>query len=221
MNRIPEPELMNDAAQAQAYAHADFAAPHQQFIDTFQERFAGLDISDAVLDLGCGPADISRRFALAYPHCTLHAVDGASHMLAHARRLNQQQGLAQRIVLIEGTLPGVTLPQDFYHTIISNSLLHHLHDPFVLWQTLRQYAKASAHIFIMDLMRPDSAATAAQLVTTYAASEPHILQEDFYHSLLAAFTPREVQHQLEEMAMSHLRVEEVSDRHMIIYGCLN
>jgi hypothetical protein len=30
MDRIPEPELMDDEAQAKAYADADFAAPHER-----------------------------------------------------------------------------------------------------------------------------------------------------------------------------------------------
>lgn len=221
MNRIPEPELMNDPAQAHAYAHADFASPHQLFVDTFRQKFPALDIKDAVLDLGCGPCDISRRFALAYAACTIHAVDGATNMLMHAETLNKEDNLHQRIQLIETTLPDITLPQNFYHTIISNSLLHHLHNPFVLWQTIQRHAKAYTNIFVMDLMRPDSAAVAKQLVEDNAAAEAEILQQDFYHSLLAAFTPAEVQQQLDDMDMSTLQIETVSDRHMIIYGSLS
>jgi 2-polyprenyl-3-methyl-5-hydroxy-6-metoxy-1,4-benzoquinol methylase len=218
MNRIPEPELMNDAQQAQAYAHADFAIPHNLFIELFQQKFPGLQINDAVLDLGCGPADISRRFVQAYPACQVHGVDGARAMLELGDKLNQQSGLSHRIQLIEACLPGASLPQHFYHVIISNSLLHHLHDPFVLWDTIQQHAKPFAHIFIMDLMRPGSEETAKQLTQQYAANEPQVLQDDFYNSLCAAFTPAEVQAQLDERGLSGLQVEEVSDRHIIIYG---
>jgi len=221
MNRIPEPELMNDPAQALAYAHADFEAPHRLFIDTFQQKFPGLEINDAVLDLGCGPGDISRRFVRVYPQCTLHAVDGAANMLQHAKALNLQHNLDGRIQLIEGRLPQLSLPQNFYHTIISNSLLHHLQNPFVLWETLQQHAKPFANIFIMDLVRPATEAMARDFVNIYAADEPEILQHDFYHSLLAAFTPEEVQQQLHDMAMSRLEIDVISDRHMIIFGSLN
>ena len=203
-----------------AYAHADFASPHQLFVDSFQQKFPDLEINDAVLDLGCGPCDISRRFASAYTDCTIHAVDGAANMLLHAESLNKSSNLHQRIQLINGTLPDTSLPQNFYQTIISNSLLHHLHNPFVLWQTVQQHAKPFATIFIMDLMRPDSLTTARQLVEDNAANEPPILQQDFYHSLLAAFTPEEVQSQLDDMGMSTLRIETISDRHMLIYGSL-
>lgn len=220
MQRVPEPELMNDKAQAEAYACADFSTPHNHFIELFTEKFPGIQINEAVLDLGCGPGDISRRFMQAYPACHVHGVDGAKAMLEFGEQLNQQAGLSHRMQLIEACLPGVNLPQNFYHVIISNSLLHHLHDPFVLWKTIQQHAKPFAHVFIMDLVRPDSEEKAQQLMELYAADEPQILQQDFYNSLLAAFTPGEVQQQLDKMGMTGLEVEMVSDRHMIVFGQL-
>lgn len=218
MQRVPEPELMNDKAQAEAYACADFAIPHNHFIELFREKFPGLEINEAVLDLGCGPADISRRFVQAYPACHVHGVDGAQAMLEFGQQLNEQSGLSHRIQLIEACLPGVTLPRNHYHVIISNSLLHHLHDPYVLWKTIAQHARPFAHVFIMDLVRPQSEDEARKLRDLYAADEPPVLQQDFYNSLLAAFTPQEVQQQLEQMGFSGLQVEVVSDRHMIIFG---
>jgi len=220
MQRIPEPELMDDETQAQAYADADFDTPHQHFIELFQEKFPQLDINGEVLDLGCGPGDITRRFARAFPHARLHAVDGARVMLSLANAINRREGLSDRIELIHGKLPHVELPQCHYHTIISNSLLHHLPDPHVLWDTIQRAAKPYANLFVMDLIRPASEQQAMDIVDQYAANEPDILRHDFYHSLCAAFTPSEVQQQLEEHSLSQLHVEEVSDRHMIIFGSL-
>lgn len=125
-----------------------------------------------------------------------------------------------RIQLIETRLPNPDLPQAHYHTIISNSLLHHLHDPHVLWDSIKTHAKPFANVFVMDLMRPDNEEKARALVAQYAANEPVVLQNDFYHSLCAAFTPDEVQTQLDEHSLSQLTVEVVSDRHMIIFGIL-
>lgn len=224
MDRIPEAELMNGEEQAKAYAFADFSAAHNLFIEMFQEKFTELDFSssfnDVVLDLGCGPCDITRKFATAYPDAAFHAVDGAAAMLKHGADLNEQASLTHRIKLIEACLPDVKLPQQFYHAIISNSLLHHLHNPFILWDTIQQYAKPYAHIFVMDLIRPLDEQSVKFLSNEYTANEPEILKADFENSLRAAFTIKEVRQQLDEMGLEHLQVEEASDRHMIIYGIL-
>ncbi len=45
-----------------------------------------------------------------------------------------------------------------------------------------------------------------------------ILQRDFFNSLCAAFSLDEVMLQLESVKLGHFRLEQISDRHMIIYG---
>lgn len=222
LDRIPEPELMNGEEQAKAYAYADFSEPHDFFIKTFQDKFPSVQscFNDVVLDLGCGACDVTRRFAKAFHDAGFHAVDGAFEMLKHAQHINQQQGMTSRIKLIEGSIPGVTLPQQLYHLIISNSLLHHLHDPYVLWETIQRHAKPFAKVFVMDLFRPVDEQTIQFLSDEYVANEPGILKQDFEKSLRAAYTSNEVRTQLKDMGLSNLDVEEVSDRHMIIYGTL-
>lgn len=218
MQRIPEPELMDNAAQARAYAEADFEQPHSQVIAQFQRCFAGLPVPGCVLDLGCGPCDITRRFALAYPDCTLHAVDGAAQMLKLGAAMLDQTGLAPRITLVRARLPDDALPRSGYDAVISNSLLHHLADPQVLWRSITRHARPGAPIFIMDLLRPDSTAAARALMERYAAGEPEILREDFFNSLCAAYRIDEIAAQLEAAGLGHLTIETISDRHFIVHG---
>ena len=52
----------------------------------------------------------------------------------------------------------------------------------------------------------------------YAADEPKQLQQDFYNSLLAAFTEDEVAAQLAELNMSRMLLDVPDDRHWIVYG---
>lgn len=211
---------MNESAQAHAYAHADFAEAHERFVRLFREKFPALQLTGTVLDLGCGPADVTRRFACAYPRCRLHGVDGAANMLALGQQANQQAHLAERIELFERRLPCMELPLAHYAAVISNSLLHHLHDPLVLWHSVKQFGNSGAPVFIMDLMRPATRPAAEAIVKHYAANEPAILQQDFLASLCAAFTPAEIRAQLHAVHLDTLRSEVVSDRHVIVYGYL-
>lgn len=210
---------MDEPEQAAAYARADFEQPHSWFVEQLGTVFPeGCD--DTALDLGCGPADITLRVARAWPDCTIHGIDGAEAMLAHGRRAIAAAGLQHRITLYAIRLPAAGLPHDRYPFMFSNSLLHHLHDAQVLWQTVRRFAAPGCRVFIMDLMRPASAQQARDLVQTYAGDEPDILRRDFYNSLLAAFRPDEVRQQLHAAGLQRLGVEAVSDRHLLVSGGL-
>jgi SAM-dependent methyltransferase len=220
MERTPEPELMDDAAQAAAYAAADFEEPHARFVELFRETFPADELCGEVLDLGCGPADISLRLARAYPRCVVHGVDGAEAMLAEGRARLAREGLGQRVRLSRAYLPGADLPAAAYAAVISNSLLHHLRDPAALWTTARRCGRPGAPLFVMDLCRPAGRAEAAVLVDEYAAGEPAVLRHDFFHSLLAAYRPEEVAAQLRDAGLTGLAVAKVSDRHLLIHGRL-
>ncbi|NIP73726.1 MAG: class I SAM-dependent methyltransferase [Gammaproteobacteria bacterium] len=220
MHRIPEPELMDAPAQAHAYAHADFEAPHGRFIELLRERLPGLDLTGPIVDLGCGPADITIRVARVFPRCRIDGVDGAAAMLEHARGAVARAGLGRRIRLIHGLLPGVKLAEGAYAGVISNSLLHHLHDPAVLWASVDRCARPGAAVFAMDLMRPDDPEQATALVERHSGDEPEILKRDFYNSLRAAFRVEEVKDQLRVAGLAGLHVAAVSDRHLAVYGRL-
>jgi 2-polyprenyl-3-methyl-5-hydroxy-6-metoxy-1,4-benzoquinol methylase len=220
MQRIPEAELMDQPEQALAYAQADFSEPHNRFVALFRERFGDTSPGNNVLDLGCGPGDICRRFARAFPNCRIHAVDASQAMLALAQKDTEAQALDERIEYFPAYLPDTRLPLQSYDVLISNSLLHHLIDPATLWSSLVEYGRPGALVFVMDLLRPDNREQAEQLLTNYAANEPEILQKDFFNSLLAAYRPDEVNLQLQQQGIDQLQIEVVSDRHFIVYGRL-
>lgn len=219
MERQTEPELMNDPEQAQAYAQADFEEAHQGLIDHFQQRFPQQS-PQQVLDLGCGAADIALRMARAYPECHILGIDGAEAMLMQGQHALQAADLTSRVQLKHCHLPHDQLPQRGFDTVISNSLLHHLADPLVLWRSIVDYGSAGARVLVMDLARPASRQHAEELVQRYAESEPEILRRDFYHSLLAAYEPDEVLAQLQATGLARLQLEVISDRHWLVWGRL-
>lgn len=216
MQRIPEPELMTDEAQAIAYANADFEEPHNHFIELLKGTIGSqLPDSGTAMDLGCGAADISIRFAKEFPDYQIDALDGAEAMLAEGVKAVNESGLTQRINLIQACLEATTLVDQQYDLIFSNSLLHHLHDPMLLWDAIKN-AKGNSSVFVMDLMRPERIEQADKLMYKYARNEPDILQRDFKNSLFAAFTPDEVEKQIASAGLGELQVRVVSDRHLVI-----
>lgn len=220
MQRIPEPELMDEFEQARAYAEADFAEPNERFVGYFATEIEP-PRAGAVLDLGCGPGDIVLRLARRHPALTVHGLDGSAAMLDFARaRLEAEPGLRSRVRFVHGMLPGATLPRTGYDAVISNSLLHHLHDPLVLWRAIREIGAPGAPVLVMDLYRPPSVGAAQEIVEAYAGEEPEVLKRDFFNSLCAAFEPGEVRVQLGACGLDALDVRLASDRHLLVAGRL-
>ena len=218
MKRVCEPELMDDDVQARAYHEADFDAAHEAFVDRFLDRFG--PVAGSTIDLGCGAADVTVRWARRNPQATILGLDGAPSMLHYGRDAVRAAGLEARVRLEEQRLPFAVLEPGF-DTVISNSLLHHLHEPAQLWEAVLAVAAPGARVFVMDLRRPPSRATAQAMVDQTAATEPEILRRDFLASLCAAFEPGEVRAQLEQHGLGALRVEPVGDRHLVVWGRLD
>jgi len=219
MKRLLEPELMENESQVKAYPEADFEIPHHEFMQRLKSFIDEPDFSGTALDLVCGPGGISCRFVKAFPSSKVHAVDGSKPMLDYAKSAFTPD-LTQRISFIQGLLPEVILPQSDYEIIFSNSLLHHLPDPQTLWQTIKKYSRPGTRIIIMDLLRPAGIDDAQTMVNSHAANEPEILQGDFYHSFLTAFSLSEITAQLAQAGLN-LNIEQISDRHVSITGVIH
>ena len=219
MDRILEPELMDDPEQARAYAQADFEKENQGFVDRFREYFP--DFSDGhALDLGCGPGDIPIRFAQAIPACRITGVDASAPMVRLAEEAVQKAGLSDRITFrcerfqdLAGT--------NIVDAAISNSLLHHVPNPLQFWHKLRLAVKPGSPVLVMDLLRPNSPEEAQAIVDRYASGAPDILRRDFYNSLLAAFTEDEIASQLARMNLTRLLIDVPDDRHWVVGGLIH
>ena len=215
MQRIPEPELMTDSAQCQAYASADFGVSNQAFVEIVRELIPATATN--VLDLGCGPGDVMIRLARTCPSLRITAVDGSPAMIQLAQTSIEQCGLSMTINALQGYVPGLPLQVGQFDAVLSKDFLHHLPDPMALWHEVRRLIKPGGFICVMDLRRPDSPEAAQEIVQAAAAKEADVLKIDFYNSLLAAFTPEEIRDQLKETPLK-LDVTISGDRHMVIKG---
>ena len=224
MQRIPEEELMDRPLNAKAYANADFSEPNSSFVAFFAEKFPAFS-GRKILDLGCGPADITMRFAKRYPQASVLGLDGAGAMLALAKEAILQEfasALANRVRVGKWHIGQEACPlgAELFDAVISNSLLHHMREPLDLWRAIRACAAPGAAVLVMDLLRPLTRAGAANIVAAYAGKEPEALKNDFLNSLLAAYRPAEIEDQLVSAKLDCLHVEVVTDRHFIVFGSI-
>jgi len=216
VERILEPELMEDPAQALAYAEADFSAENQGFVERFRDYFPDCT-QGHIVDVGCGPGDIPVRLARLLPACRITGIDASRPMIALAETAVRQAELSDRVVFRcerFQELAGASQAD----AVISNSVLHHLPNPLQFWHKLRMIVKPGSPVLIMDLLRPESPDEAQALVDRYAAGAPDILRRDFYHSLLAAFTEDEIAAQLAQMNLTRLLIDVIDDRHWVVGG---
>jgi trans-aconitate 2-methyltransferase len=225
MQRRPEPELMDDPGQVQAYAQADFQASDQAMLERFA-AFCGGDPGPRLVDLGCGPGNITFLLVHRWPRASVLGIDGAPRMLAVARQragaLPEQQ--AGRVAFQQALLPLAepgSLAADF-SAVLSNSLLHHLHDPGVLWQAVAQLAAPGALVYVRDLRRPASPEAVEVLVAQQMQAAPEVLRRDYRASLHAAFSPEEVMGQLEQAGLAaQLQVAPLDHHYLEVWGRLD
>lgn len=218
MKRVPEPELMTEQEQVEAYGGADFEEPHSNFMALLGSTFPDIPSVSTVLDLGSGAGDIVLRFAKEYPGARIDAVDGSPAMLEFASSLLSPYPDIEGRVSFTNSFIQDFIPEKIYDLIMSNSLLHHLHDPSNFWNKLGEASGPGTRIFVMDLLRPASVEEAGALLEKYTQGEPEVLKRDFYNSLLAAFEIDEVKAQIGNAGLGNLETKKVSDRHLIVFG---
>jgi 2-polyprenyl-3-methyl-5-hydroxy-6-metoxy-1,4-benzoquinol methylase len=218
MKRTPEPELMADEAQADAYAAADLSELQQAMVNYFHSRCGAPAEGGRLLDLGCGSGDMTIRFARAHASITALGVDGSAPLLRHAQTAVRDNGLTDRVRLEQRRIPDASLETRSFDAVIANSLLHHLTNPATLWRTAIRGARPGAPVMVMDLRRPESLSEARALVARHAREARPLLRQDFFNSLCAAYRTGEIRRQLDDAGLTDFQLEEIGDLHVLAWG---
>ncbi len=222
IERIPEEEIMDIQDEVDAYADADFSEVNASFV----ERLIGLAGSMervTALDLGTGPADIPLRVLKERPAWRILAADASFPMLkravmAKSNLRKEPDAPPLQIWPLQTEAKSLPVAAKSIDVIFSNSILHHLTDVGLFWAEIKRIAKPQATLLLRDLARPLNERTTAKIVEEYAKTESPLLQQEFYRSLLAAYTPDEVRKQLDEAGLGSLTVAMASDRHLDVFG---
>ncbi len=217
MFRRREDKVKRNWEGARVYAETDFFEVNQRFVRRLFELVGERHTTPWVLDLGAGPGAITQHMASARPHWRVVGLDFAHAMLAFAQGLPQERVSAHWLL---GDAKACPFPSQHFDVVCSNSILHQIPEPRLLWDEVKRVAKPGAVIFFRDLFRPDSAEEAGRLVQHYAGDASALLQQQFFRSFLSAFTPEEIAEQLMQAGLHSLHVDAVTDRHVDVWGQL-
>ena len=218
MKRRTEPEFIDLAHEAEAYAHADFSEVNEAFVERLTELAPAAEA--LTIDLGTGASDIPVRLLRRRPRWRIVAVDASSAMLAFAIEKLEEQDLSSNIALALVDAKNTPFADRTVDVVFSNSILHHLTDTAAFWRETARIAKGGAVIFLRDLARPATEQEAHRIVNRHAYNETALLQQEYYRSLLASWTPDEIREQLREAGLPGLKAEMVDDRHFDVSGSL-
>ena len=168
------------------------------------------------LDVGTGPAQIPILLAQKCPNIRITAIDLSNEMLKIARRHVEVADLNNRIIFERIDAKVLPYADNTFDGLISNSIVHHIHDAEKALQEMGRVVKPNCVVLIRDLIRPETPEDAQAFVDRYAADDTPYQQKLYYDSFLAAFTIAEVKQMLSKMDMQGATVVQSTDRHWSI-----
>jgi len=157
--RIPEPEVMDDSAEVEAYASAAAQAHLDAIDDTFVEHalrlLAGKERGRA-LDIGTGPGQIVVKLARRLTLWKFVGVDRSQGMISQANANLEAAGgaLAGRVEFQIADGNRLPFPDRAFDFVTCNSVLHHLAEPQRLFSEIARLTKPGSAILLRDLRRP-------------------------------------------------------------------
>ena len=141
------------------------------------------------------------------------AVDLAEEMLKLAKLNIAELGLSERVRC--EMVDGKSLPFEpgEFDVVISNSIVHHIPEPFEVLREMRRVVEPDGLLFIRDLLRPETGDEVERLVELHASGESPRAQQLFRQSLHAALTVAEMAELAADVGLPEGSVTQTSDRH--------
>ncbi len=229
MKRVLEPEFMDDPIQVKAYSDADFTSSDNLFVQDLKKHLDSLKKpitkASVILDLGCGPGNITEKVSQQWPEAIVIGIDGSKAMIDEAMRRKLQLPSNSSLKNLHYCCTDIAsfaqkvMPFSFgFDVIISNSLMHHLPEINILWEAIPKLALPGALHFHRDLRRPISRAQSVNLQKKYLPKAPSVLVNDYLASLNASFSVIEIKNQLISLGVDFLHVYEKGDRYLEVVG---
>ena len=229
MERTVEPELMDKVEQVTSYSKADFSEGEINLINQISYYLLRNDINlgekDLIVDLGCGPGNISEKLSVKWPEAKVVGIDGSKEMIRKAEfnknnRLNE--GKFKNLSYICADIKNIQLSEIVLkkniNLLVSNSLIHHITYLEDFFNCIKRLSTNNTINFHKDLKRPIDEESALELKAKCSNKYDDILTNDYYSSLKASYTFKEMKNFVLEHNLSSLDVFEEDDQYLIIYG---
>ncbi len=210
LERVLEPEVMDSAEEARDYDAMDHSHVNQLFVsDLLQLRS---EINNA-LDVGSGTAQIPIELCRRHPTAHVIAIDMAEHMLRVGQANLEREKLTDRIELRLCDAKRMPFADRTFDVVMSNSIAHHIPEPFAVFAEMARFVKPGGVIFVRDLLRPSDDSALRGFVQKYAHDANAHQQKMFGDSLHAALTLEEVRALVTRLGFDGMTVKQTSDRH--------
>ena len=229
MERIPEPELMEEKKQVISYDKADFSEGEVNLINQIDHYLLRKNISlgenDLIVDLGCGPGNISEKLAIKWPNTEVIGIDGSKEMILRAeynKNISNNQKKLKNLLYICSDIKDIKSDNFLFNKeislLVSNSLIHHITYIEDFFNTIKSLSSNSTVNFHKDLKRPLDEKSALELKAQCSKIYNETLTNDYYASLKASYTFKELKNFTLENNLSSLEVFEDGDKYLIVYG---
>lgn len=216
--RIPEPEVMDDSGEVEAYSWSASQAHLDKIDDTFVEH--ALRLLDGrergrALDIGTGPGQIVVKLARRLTLWKFVGVDRAPNMIAQARTNLEEAGaaLAGRVEFQVADGNKLPFPDASFDLVMSNSVLHHLEEPRHVLAEMARLTKPGGAILLRDLRRPGRFAHPFH-VRWHGRHYSGAMRKLYRDSVRAAYTVPELQALLDASPLQNARVFEHESTHI-------
>lgn len=215
--RVPEPEVMDDSSEVEAYSSAAAEAYLNKIDDTFVEHALRLigSVSGRAIDIGCGPGQIVMKLAARLPQWRFIGVDRSLTMIRRGREITEshaartgghiQASAPTNLCFLVGDAGTLPFGNGSIDLVLCNSVLHHVGDPMRLFLEIRRIAKPGAAILVRDLRRPSRALFPLH-VRWNGRHYDGLMYKLYRESVRAAYTAEEVSAMMRTAGISGARL---------------
>ena len=227
MDRRAEPELMNTKDQVESYSEADFSKGEIKFVRLIKNYLEKNNIhitsNDLIVDLGCGPGNISEKLSKEWPNTSVIGIDGSKEMINMAKiRKNLQEKPLNNLNYLCEDIKNIKLvdisDKKQINLLVSNSLIHHITHINQFFECILSLSSENTLNFHKDLIRPINEEYALKLKAECALKYNETLTSDYYASLQASYRVDELRKLISDKNLVHLDVLEEDNKYLILYG---